>query len=136
MKDSGDCRQVLVVELSPPSRLLSRSVRDDGAEPNLAICDPFVGAIDLIQLVGLRHDLDLPFGGIVKSFVEVFRSVLLTVSTGLKGAVSISVGGPSFNGLIGGDAVRNSIADSTFFLHGVALPVENLAGVKRLLLIR
>src|SRR6266536_180069 len=32
------------------------------------------------------------------------------VSTGLKGAVSISVAGPSFNGLIGGDAVRNSIS--------------------------
>ena len=46
------------------------------------------------------------------------------------------MGGPSCNGLIGGDAVRNPTADSIFFLHGVALPVENLAGVKRLLLIR
>ena len=32
--------------------------------PNWAIGDPFVDAIELIQLIGLRHNLDLSLGGI------------------------------------------------------------------------
>ena len=52
-------------------------VRDNGAKPNLAARHPLVGAIDLIQLVGLGYHLDLPFGSLVESFVKVLRSVLL-----------------------------------------------------------
>ena len=46
-------------------KLRLSSICDNRTEPNLAICDPFVGAIDLIQLINLRPHLDLSFGSIM-----------------------------------------------------------------------